>query len=49
MEESKKNAIINDLIRFSKAKEYYAKIGKPWKRGYLLYGHPNTGKLKKKM
>ncbi|CAO2816238.1 unnamed protein product [Amaranthus hypochondriacus] len=44
MEESKKNAIINDLIRFSKAKEYYAKIGKPWKRGFLLFGPPGTGK-----
>ncbi|PNX76706.1 putative mitochondrial chaperone BCS1-B-like protein, partial [Trifolium pratense] len=23
---------------------YYARIGKPWKRGYLLYGPPGTGK-----
>ncbi|CAK9146331.1 unnamed protein product [Ilex paraguariensis] len=44
MEPKKKQEIINDLITFSKAKEYYAKIGKAWKRGYLLYGPPGTGK-----
>ncbi|WJX15318.1 hypothetical protein P8452_05471 [Trifolium repens] len=36
--------IVDDLIRFSKSKDYYARIGKPWKRGYLLYGPPGTGK-----
>ncbi|CAH2040428.1 unnamed protein product [Thlaspi arvense] len=30
--------------QISMGKEYYAKIGKPWKRGYLLYGPPGTGK-----
>ncbi|KAF5961765.1 hypothetical protein HYC85_002974 [Camellia sinensis] len=44
MEEEKKKDIINDLKKFSKAKEYYRRIGKPWKRGYLLYGPPGTGK-----
>ncbi|XP_021856075.1 AAA-ATPase At3g28580 [Spinacia oleracea] len=44
MDEAKKKYIMNDLLRFSNAKEYYAKIGKPWKRGYLLYGPPGTGK-----
>ncbi|WCJ20846.1 P-loop containing nucleoside triphosphate hydrolases superfamily protein [Euphorbia peplus] len=39
-----KNEIKNDLIKFSKGKDYYAKIGKAWKRGYLLYGPPGTGK-----
>ncbi|XWS64541.1 hypothetical protein CRYUN_Cryun05aG0012900 [Craigia yunnanensis] len=28
----------------SQAKDYNAKIGKVWKRGYLLYGPPGTGK-----
>lgn len=28
----------------SKSKDYYARIGKPWKWGYLLYGPPGTGK-----
>jgi chaperone BCS1 len=40
----KKEEIKKDLIKFSKGKDYYAKIGKAWKRGYLLYGPPGTGK-----
>ncbi|KAK9925158.1 hypothetical protein M0R45_033493 [Rubus argutus] len=44
MEPKKKEEIVNDLIKFSKGKEYYAKVGKPWKRGYLLHGPPGTGK-----
>ncbi|XP_062009980.1 AAA-ATPase ASD, mitochondrial-like [Rosa rugosa] len=44
MEPKKKEEIVNDLIKFSKGKDYYAKIGKAWKRGYLLYGPPGTGK-----
>uniref|UniRef100_A0A803LSW8 AAA+ ATPase domain-containing protein n=2 Tax=Chenopodium quinoa TaxID=63459 RepID=A0A803LSW8_CHEQI len=44
MAEAKKNYIMNDLVRFSNSKDYYDKIGKPWKRGYLLYGPPGTGK-----
>ncbi|KAE8689293.1 P-loop containing nucleoside triphosphate hydrolases superfamily protein [Hibiscus syriacus] len=44
MDPKKKEEIINDLVSFIKAKEYYMKLGKPWKRGYLLYGPPGTGK-----
>ncbi|EOY03336.1 P-loop containing nucleoside triphosphate hydrolases superfamily protein [Theobroma cacao] len=44
MDAKKKEEIKKDLIKFSKGKEYYAKIGKAWKRGYLLYGPPGTGK-----
>ncbi|WVZ11145.1 hypothetical protein V8G54_015675 [Vigna mungo] len=39
-----KQAIVDDLDRFKKRKEFYKKVGKPWKRGYLLYGPPGTGK-----
>uniref|UniRef100_A0A8I7B5Q9 AAA+ ATPase domain-containing protein n=1 Tax=Hordeum vulgare subsp. vulgare TaxID=112509 RepID=A0A8I7B5Q9_HORVV len=39
-----KQAVIADLDRFLKRKEYYRRIGKAWKRGYLLYGPPGTGK-----
>ncbi|KAL5976696.1 hypothetical protein ACLOJK_021029 [Asimina triloba] len=44
MEADKKHRIMQDLVTFSNAKEYYARIGKAWKRGYLLYGPPGTGK-----
>ena len=44
MDSNKKEEIINDLLKFREGKEYYAKIGKAWKRGYLLYGPPGTGK-----
>ncbi|CAK9170023.1 unnamed protein product [Ilex paraguariensis] len=44
MEEEKKREVMNDLITFTKAEEFYARIGRAWKRGYLLYGPPGTGK-----
>ncbi|XP_061358828.1 AAA-ATPase ASD, mitochondrial-like [Gastrolobium bilobum] len=44
MEPQKKKEIIEDLVTFSKSKDFYARIGKAWKRGYLLYGPPGTGK-----
>ncbi|XP_061360982.1 AAA-ATPase At3g50940-like isoform X2 [Gastrolobium bilobum] len=39
-----KEFVMEDLKRFVKRKEYYRKVGKAWKRGYLLYGPPGTGK-----
>ncbi|GAA0139552.1 hypothetical protein LIER_01073 [Lithospermum erythrorhizon] len=39
-----KEALIDDLNRFLKRKDYYKRGGKAWKRGYLLYGPPGTGK-----
>ena len=44
METKKKEEIKKDFKKFSEGKEYYEKIGKAWKRGYLLYGPPGTGK-----
>ncbi|KAF3332753.1 mitochondrial chaperone BCS1 [Carex littledalei] len=44
MDGKKKQALIDDLSRFVQRKEYYKRIGKAWKRGYLLYGPPGTGK-----
>lgn len=44
MDPNLKRAVIDDLDRFVRRKEYYKKVGKAWKRGYLLYGPPGTGK-----
>lgn len=40
-----KKEIMEDLDKFIKGKEFYKRIGKAWKRVYLLYGPPPcTGK-----
>lgn len=39
-----KNKIKLDLDAFVRGKQYYHRLGKAWKRGYLLYGPPGTGK-----
>lgn len=44
MDPDMKKVIIDDLERFVRRKDYYKKVGKAWKRGYLLYGPPGTGK-----
>uniref|UniRef100_J3LTT7 AAA+ ATPase domain-containing protein n=1 Tax=Oryza brachyantha TaxID=4533 RepID=J3LTT7_ORYBR len=44
MDPAKKEEIIEDLDMFRNGKEQHARVGKAWKRGYLLYGPPGTGK-----
>ena len=44
LEPEKKKEIMEDLIAFSENQEYYRRVGRAWKRGYLLYGPPGTGK-----
>ncbi|KAM3342889.1 protein HYPER-SENSITIVITY-RELATED 4 [Capsicum galapagoense] len=44
MDSELKDKLLKDLDRFVKRKDYYKKVGKAWKRGYLLYGPPGTGK-----
>uniref|UniRef100_A0A7N0UFC0 AAA+ ATPase domain-containing protein n=1 Tax=Kalanchoe fedtschenkoi TaxID=63787 RepID=A0A7N0UFC0_KALFE len=39
-----KMEVMEDLDTFVRRKEYYKKVGRAWKRGYLLYGPPGTGK-----
>ncbi|CAN6180693.1 unnamed protein product [Urochloa humidicola] len=44
MHPEKKRTIMDDLDEFRNSKDYYERIGRAWKRGYLLYGPPGTGK-----
>ncbi len=36
--------VLDDIKEFFKKEKYYNKIGIPYRRGYLLYGCPGTGK-----
>jgi hypothetical protein len=42
--EGVKEALTDDVERFHAAEAYYARIGVPYHRGYLLYGEPGNGK-----
>ncbi|KAF0904705.1 hypothetical protein E2562_036170 [Oryza meyeriana var. granulata] len=44
MDPTDKETIKGELMAFKDRKEYYSKVGKAWKRGYLLFGPPGTGK-----
>ncbi|OEL23976.1 AAA-ATPase [Dichanthelium oligosanthes] len=44
MEPAKKKKIMDDLDAFRKNRDFYRRTGKLWKRGYLLYCPPGTGK-----
>ncbi|GJV86853.1 AAA+ ATPase domain-containing protein [Tanacetum coccineum] len=44
MDQNKKKEIMDDLDLFLKRRDFYKKVKKAWKRGYLLYGPPGTVK-----
>ncbi|XP_052187518.1 AAA-ATPase At2g46620-like [Diospyros lotus] len=44
MDSDVKNKVKSDLESFLKSKQYYHRLGRVWKRSYLLYGSPGTGK-----
>ncbi|XP_022863591.1 AAA-ATPase At4g30250-like isoform X2 [Olea europaea var. sylvestris] len=44
LEPELKKQLTDDLTAFSEGKDFYHKIGRAWKRGYLLHGPPGSGK-----
>ncbi|KAJ4711714.1 Aaa-atpase [Melia azedarach] len=44
LEPELKKQIMEDLTAFANGKEFYHRVGRAWKRGYLLYGPPGSGK-----
>lgn len=44
MDPETKRDLVEDLDRFVARKSFYERVGKAWKRGYLLHGPPGTGK-----
>lgn len=44
LNENKKNRIVEDMDWFRNNKDWYSKIGIPYRRGYMFSGPPGTGK-----
>lgn len=44
MDPKLKAAVKADLDKFRQSEEYFRRVGRAWKRGYLLHGPPGTGK-----
>ncbi|XP_057496398.1 AAA-ATPase At4g25835-like [Actinidia eriantha] len=44
LEPDLKKQITEDLTAFAQGRDFYRKIGRAWKRGYLLHGPPGSGK-----
>jgi mitochondrial chaperone BCS1 len=44
LEPGEKEHLLQDVNRFRRSKQRYARLGVPYHRGYLLYGPPGTGK-----
>jgi len=44
LKEGQMQSILDDLDTFKRRRDWYLRMGIPWKRGYLLHGEPGNGK-----
>lgn len=44
LEGDQRERLLQDVTEFFSRRQWYADLGIPWRRGYLLYGPPGTGK-----
>ncbi len=44
LEGDHRERLLEDVKEFFQRRQWYADLGIPWRRGYLLYGPPGTGK-----
>lgn len=44
LEGDQRERLLEDVKEFFQRRQWYADLGIPWRRGYLLYGPPGTGK-----
>lgn len=44
LKDGDKEALVADIHKFLNSREYYAKLGIPYHRGYAFFGPPGTGK-----
>lgn len=44
LEGDQRERLLDDVKEFFQRRQWYADLGIPWRRGYLLYGPPGTGK-----
>ena len=44
LEGNLRQRLLDDITEFFERRQWYADLGIPWRRGYLLYGPPGTGK-----
>ena len=44
LKQGQKETVVADLKQFFASKQRYEELGIPWRRGYLLFGTPSTGK-----
>ena len=44
LDEGERERILDDMKLFNQSRQYYGDLGIPYRRGYLFYGTPGSGK-----